>query len=214
MDGSPAARLTMIRHLVETGGEIMSLALDMPAAALDPGGPVIDAEHRLLGMADIGRDGVACVVPHALISRAVRPVTGEDVSGDVPAPLLVRPAAPPLQPILPPAARPARPVPPETRRGWLGVALQPITVPESLAARAGQPSGRMVVSITPGGPAERAGMRVGDVLLAVNGHSASGSHALRAFLGADRIGSRVEVRLMRDGAIQTVALTVAVQPAG
>jgi S1-C subfamily serine protease len=98
------------------------------------------------------------------------------------------------------------------RRGWLGVALQPITVPDQLVARAGQGSGRMVVNITKGGPAEMAGMRIGDVLLALNGTSASGPQALRAFLGGDKVGTSVEVKLLRDGNVVTTHLTVAAQP--
>jgi S1-C subfamily serine protease len=57
-----------------------------------------------------------------------------------------------------------------------------------------------------------AGMRVGDVLLALNGTSTSGPQALRAFLGSDRIGTTVEVKLLRDGNVVTTNLTVAVQP--
>jgi S1-C subfamily serine protease len=85
-------------------------------------------------------------------------------------------------------------------------------VPETIAARAGQSSGRMVVSVTRGGPAEQAGLRVGDVLLALNGISASGPHSLRAFLESERIGSTVEVRLLREGNVTTTHLTVAARP--
>ncbi len=98
------------------------------------------------------------------------------------------------------------------RRGWLGVSLQPITVPDNLAQRAGQHTARQVVSITRGGPADRAGLRSGDVLLALDGSSTTGNHALRAFLAPERVGSEVEVRLMRDGLIHTTILTVAAQP--
>jgi S1-C subfamily serine protease len=70
----------------------------------------------------------------------------------------------------------------------------------------------MVVSITKGGPAELAGLRVGDVLLALNGTSASGPQALRAFLGPERIGSTVEVKVLRDGNVLTAHMTIAVQP--
>jgi S1-C subfamily serine protease len=70
----------------------------------------------------------------------------------------------------------------------------------------------MVVSVTKGGPAELAGLRVGDVLLALNGTSASGPHALRAFLDSEQVGSVVEVRLLREGNVQTAHLTVAAQP--
>jgi len=71
----------------------------------------------------------------------------------------------------------------------------------------------MVVRIFADGPAERGGLRVGDVLLALNGISTSGPHTLRAFLGADRIGSTVEVKLLRDGAVLTTQLEVAMPPA-
>lgn len=101
---------------------------------------------------------------------------------------------------------------PAQRRGWLGVSLQPITVPHHLVVRAGQGSGRMVVSITKGGPADAASLRIGDVLLSLNGTTTSGPQALRAFLGAERIGSTVEVRLLRDGQVLSTALTVAEQP--
>jgi S1-C subfamily serine protease len=98
------------------------------------------------------------------------------------------------------------------RRGWLGVALQPITVPEALRTAVGQGSGRMVVSLAPSGPAELAGLRAGDILLSMDGHSISGAHALRALLGPERVGRQVEVRLLRDGQVETRHLTVAPQP--
>jgi len=98
------------------------------------------------------------------------------------------------------------------RRGWLGVALQPITVPEAMRSAVGQASGRMVVSLAPSGPAELAGLRPGDILLSLDGHSVTGAHALRAFLGPERVGRQVEVRLMREGQVETRQLTIAPQP--
>jgi S1-C subfamily serine protease len=98
------------------------------------------------------------------------------------------------------------------RRGWLGLALQPITVPDAMRSAVGQASGRMVVSLAPSGPAELAGLRPGDILLSLDGHSVSGAHALRAFLGPERVGRQVEVRLMRDGLVETRQLMVAPQP--
>jgi S1-C subfamily serine protease len=90
--------------------------------------------------------------------------------------------------------------------------LQPITVPEGLAHRAGQRTARQVVSVTRGGPADRAGLRAGDVLLALDGASTTGNHALRAFLAPDKIGQSVQVRLMRDGLVHTTTMTIAAQP--
>jgi S1-C subfamily serine protease len=198
-DGSPAVRLTMVHRLERSGASgLPSIILDLPSDLVDPGGPVLTAGGELLGMAQINPQGEASALPYAVIARIC---DGASEAADA----LTQPTPSPPRPV-------AR-VAPGLRRGWLGVALQPITVPEALVQRAGQSSARMVMNVTTGGPADRAGLRAGDVLLALNGHNTSGSHALRAFLDADRIGSTIEVRLLRDGALHTAHLTVAAQPA-
>jgi S1-C subfamily serine protease len=97
-------------------------------------------------------------------------------------------------------------------RPWLGLALQPINLPDALRVMAGQGSGRMVVSITPNGPADLGGLRLGDILLAIDGSSLVGSQGLRSVLAPERIGSAVQVRLMRDGALRNCTLTVTAHP--
>lgn len=184
-DASPTVRLTVIHRFIRTA-DGPAPVLDLPGDSVAQGSLVLDAEGRLIGLAAIGPSGEPMAVPSAVIGRMLMPTT------QGPATAVLQPAS--------------------ISRGWLGVALQPITVPDQLIARTGQNSGRMVVSITKGGPADMAGMRVGDVLLALNGTSASGPQSLRAFLGADRVGTTVEVRLLRDGNLVTTSLTVAVQP--
>ena len=195
-DAGLTARLTMIHRMLRAGGAMLDLSRDQ----VDPGSLVFDADGRLLGLVAPGPNGEALVVPSSDVGALLRAglAGGHGVESAA-------------------AASPGFVgggivAPQSQRRAWVGVALQPIMVPEAVAARAGQDSGRMVVSMTKGGPAEMAGLRVGDVLLALNGTSASGPHALRAFLSPDRIGSNVEVRLLRDGNILTANLTVAVQP--
>jgi S1-C subfamily serine protease len=185
-DASPTVRLTVVHRFLRVGSTVP--VLDLPTQGTDPGSLVLDAEGRLIGLAALGPGGEAIVIPAATIGQILVPALH----------LAVPTASPP-------------PAPLNKGRGWLGVSLQPITVPEAIFARAGQSSGRMVVSITRGGPAEQAGLRVGDVLLALNGTSASGPHALRAFLDSEPIGSTVEVRLLREGDVITTHLTVAAQ---
>lgn len=134
-------------------------------------------------MASAGPQGEALVISHATINRFLDPLG--------------------MAKTLPTA---------QARRGWLGVALQPINVPQAMRAIAHQSSGRMVVSLTPGGPAEHAGLRLGDVLLAIDGESVSGPQGLRAFIGPDRIGSVIEIRLLREGALRNASLRIAAQP--
>jgi S1-C subfamily serine protease len=220
-DGSPNVRLAMVQRLDRSAGADPVPVLSLPAAEVDHGALVVNAGGELLGMLRIGSLGEAAVVPHALIARLCDGAAPEPVMPlAVPAATLpLAPAAPAVPHAPPAAAIPAAPrrvtgrVPLGPRKAWLGVALQPITIPEPLAQRAGQNSARMVVSVTQDGPAERAGLRAGDVLLALNGHTTSGSHALRAFLVPDRIGTAVEVRLMRDGTVLATHLTIEAQPA-
>jgi len=215
LDGSPTLRLTAVHRRARGGGMTGSwMTLDLPFNQADPGGPALDATGRLLGMTSLGPKGEAMIVPRAVIDRFAGPPGASGAAELVPMPGAVAMARPfgDSIPTSPPALPPLEAT--SGRRGWLGVALQPITVPDQLVQKAGQTSGRMVVSVSVSGPADRAGLRVGDVLLALDGYSTSGSHALRAFLGADRIGRQVEVRLLRDGAILTTFLTVAAQPAG
>jgi S1-C subfamily serine protease len=198
-DGSATARLGMV-HARANGPGAGGPLLDLAATEAETGGVVLDTSGRVLGMAAPTATGQIGLIPHATISRLAEPNGGWT---GAPA------GAAPMTQAQPSVAAQIT----GARRGWLGVALQPITVPESLVARAGQTSGRMVVNITHGGPADEAGLRVGDVLLALNGQSTSGSHSARAFLGADRIGTQIEVKLLRDGAVLTTFLTVAGQAA-
>lgn len=203
-EAGPTARLGMVhRRPRPLAGDGIGAVLDLSADIAAQGGAVMDAAGRFLGLVTASAAGRATVLPHALISRMMAPETGTSQ----PAPVAPTPVSAPA-----PVAAPPSPYARGPRRGWLGLALQPITVPEPLVARAGQSSGRMVVDITAGGPAERGGLQIGDVLLALNGQSTTGSHALRAFLAEDRIGSQVEVRLLREGTVLSTFLTVGAQP--
>ena len=191
-DASPTARLTVVHRFTRTADGLVPV-LDLPIDAIEQGSLVLDADGRLIGLATIGPNGEPTAVPSALIGRMLMPAQTEEVAHYAPRATV-------------------QPPPASNRPGWLGVALQPIKVPDQLVALTGQNSGRMVVSITKGGPAATAGVRVGDVVLSLNGTSASGPQALRAFLGAERVGTAVEVKMLREGNIVTTHLTVAVQP--
>ena len=98
-------------------------------------------------------------------------------------------------------------------RGWLGVGLQPVMIPDSFRQSAGRESGLMVVSLALAAPAETAGMLPGDIVLDIDGAPVSRPRALTASLGHDRIGQTLVLRILRAGAIQTVAIIVAARPA-
>lgn len=98
-------------------------------------------------------------------------------------------------------------------RGWLGVGLQPVAVPEGLRAAAGCDSAMMVVSLADGAPAVLAGVLPGDIVLEVDGTPVRRARALVALLGPERIGQPVAVRLLRAGEVRTLSVAITARPA-
>ena len=94
-------------------------------------------------------------------------------------------------------------------RGWLGVALQAVAVPDALRESADQTSGMMVMSVVENGPAAQAGIVAGDIILSVDGISARRFRKIARYFGGDSIGRRADVRLIRGGAVITVQTTIA-----
>jgi S1-C subfamily serine protease len=94
-------------------------------------------------------------------------------------------------------------------RGWLGVALQAVAVPDALRESADQSSGLMVMSVVENGPAAQAGILAGDIILSVDGTAAHRFRRLARHFGADSIGRKAELRLIRSGAVMTVQTTIA-----
>jgi S1-C subfamily serine protease len=99
-------------------------------------------------------------------------------------------------------------------RGWLGVALHPVALPDAAKAEGAQDRGLMVMQVAPGGPAEKAGVLAGDILIAVDGMPASHPNAIARQFGPESIGKEIELRLIRSGAPLVVAATVTARPAG
>ncbi|HSU07316.1 MAG TPA: S1C family serine protease [Acetobacteraceae bacterium] len=97
-------------------------------------------------------------------------------------------------------------------RGWLGVALQPVTLPEALRAVAGCESGLMVMSLSTSGPAEVAGVLPGDIMLEVDGARSVRLRELAERLGPERVGTECAVRLLRAGAVVEVRVTIGARP--
>ena len=87
----------------------------------------------------------------------------------------------------------------ETRRGWLGVRIQPVddAIAESLGL--GSARGALVAGVTPGGPAEPAGLKAGDVVLKFDGKDVKESRDLPKIVAATAVGKAVEVIVMRSG---------------
>jgi S1-C subfamily serine protease len=98
-------------------------------------------------------------------------------------------------------------------RGWLGVGLQPVAVPDALRGEAGQEAGAMVMSLAAAGPAAKAGLVAGDIVLTVNGRSAPSLRRLAAELAAVGIGKPAELLVIRGGKLIAVQATIEARPA-
>jgi S1-C subfamily serine protease len=97
-------------------------------------------------------------------------------------------------------------------RGWLGVSLQPVAIPDGLRSAAGRDSGMMVTSLAAGAPAEQAGVLPGDIVLEIDGKAARPRRSLASLLDPERIGTAVVLKLLRAGAVQSVSVIVAPRP--
>jgi S1-C subfamily serine protease len=97
-------------------------------------------------------------------------------------------------------------------RGWLGVGLQHVEVPERMREAAGRDRGLMVVGLAPGAPAELAGVLPGDIILEVDGRHTGRPRGLAAALGAERIGEPATLKLLRAGAVQLVSVVIGAHP--
>jgi serine protease Do len=99
------------------------------------------------------------------------------------------------------------------RRGWLGVKIQQVTpdIAESLGLK--DASGAMVAGVTDGGPAEKAKIRSGDIILRFDGQDVKEMHNLPRIVADADVGKEVPVVLWRDGKEVTVQTVLAERPA-
>jgi S1-C subfamily serine protease len=95
-------------------------------------------------------------------------------------------------------------------RAFLGIGVQPVSVSDAPAAGASA-SGLLITSLLPGGPATRAGLLVGDIVLEVAERRAASVPELRAAL-ADSIGKSVHLSLIRGGSPAEADVTVGQWP--
>ena len=94
------------------------------------------------------------------------------------------------------------------QRGYLGVAVQPARLPETLAAQTGQETGLLVMAVESDSPGEKGGLFLGDTLLSLDGQPLRYPDDLLAQLSGERIGTSISIRLVRGGQIQEISLTI------
>ncbi len=90
------------------------------------------------------------------------------------------------------------------RRAYLGLAMMPGPVPAAWRERLGRNTGLLIAQVMGSGPAERAGLRAGDLLLTVAGKPVAVAQDLQRLMFAEAIGHPLPITVMRNGALVDV----------
>jgi len=98
-------------------------------------------------------------------------------------------------------------------RPWLGARTQPVTAEIARSLGMAAPVGALVADIWPGGPAQRAGLRQGDVVVSVDGQPLTDGAGLTYAISAHRPGDTIRLGVRRGGAEQTLNLRAEPAPA-
>lgn len=157
-------------------------------AAINPGnsgGALINAQGELIGIntAILSRSGGNQGVGFAIPSNLARNVMDQIIHGG------------------------------KVTRAFLGVMIRPVTPDIAKAFNLGKTEGALIEDVSPNSPAERAGLKAGDVITKVDGQSIEDSRALQLLIGQMKPGKTVRLAVVRDGTDRDLSVTLGEQPA-
>ncbi|HXQ45710.1 MAG TPA: Do family serine endopeptidase [Caulobacteraceae bacterium] len=158
-------------------------------AAINPGnsgGALVNMAGEMIGMntAILSGSGTSSGVGFAIPAPLVRHVVQEALAGGV------------------------------VQRPWIGVKTQGVTAEIARSMGMDRPEGALVTDVWPGGPGDQAGIKTGDLILAVDGHAIDDDSALNYRIATHDLGDEVALTLRRaKGAEQTADVRLAAIPA-
>jgi len=97
----------------------------------------------------------------------------------------------------------------QVTRGWLGVAIQNLSQELAEYYSAGDRKGVLVTEVFPGDPADSAGIRAGDIILAVDGQKVEASRDLTRLIADLSVGQTVGVKVLREGREKSLQVKIA-----
>jgi serine protease Do len=172
------------RGITGTGAYDRYIQTDAAINMGNSGGPMFDLNGNVIGInsALISPTGASVGIGLAIPAEAAKPVIDSLMKGQRPS------------------------------RGYLGVGLQPLD--ENLAPSLGLPkdSGEIVRSVVANGPAARAGLQQGDVIVKVNGQPVTPDQTVSYLVANTPVGSRVPLEIYRAGKRGTVTVQVGERP--
>ncbi|KPF42377.1 Do family serine endopeptidase [Rhizobium sp. G187] len=96
----------------------------------------------------------------------------------------------------------------ETRRGWLGVRIQPVSDELARSLDLPRPKGALISGVVEGGPVEKGPIVVGDVIIRFNGRDIGETRDLTRIVAESPIGEALDVVVLRDGKEQSLKVTL------
>jgi serine protease Do len=97
-------------------------------------------------------------------------------------------------------------------RGWLGVQIIPLTEDLAKTYRRADAKGAAITDVTSGSPAEKAGLKEGDVVVGVDGHSVNDNNDLSRYIASKAPGETVRLQVVRDGGERAMPVTLGTFP--
>ena len=148
------------------------------------GGPLFDMQGNVIGInnAIFSPSGGSVGIGFAIPAETASPIVQQLISGE------------------------------EIQRGYLGIQIQPIDADMANALGVEPRRGEFIQSVQPGEPAERAGLRAGDVVLKVNGEDVTPDQTLSWLVANIAPGTTVPLRILRDGSQSNLNVTVGRRP--
>ncbi len=94
------------------------------------------------------------------------------------------------------------------KRGYLGISSQLVRLPDAQRAGQTQEHGLLIVKVDENSPAQKGGLMLGDILVALDGHAINDSEDLQILLTGDRVGKAIPIDVIRGNTLQTLQVTV------
>ncbi len=98
------------------------------------------------------------------------------------------------------------------KRGFLGVTIQPVSADIASALGLDKPEGVLVADVSDGTPAGKAGLKRGDIIVAVDGKPMKTPRDLTRTIGSDEPGTKVKISLLRANKPLTLSVTLGKRP--
>jgi serine protease Do len=93
-------------------------------------------------------------------------------------------------------------------RGWMGVSIQNLTPELAKSLGIKETEGALISGVEKDSPADKAGFKRGDLVIALDGKKVTDSTSLRNMVASTAPGTKIEVRIVREGKVQTITMTL------